>query len=188
MKSFIVMTFALLGWAWYAMSGGADFEPGANSVQLPNLLASGFVSKAEAHPASMPEVTRASTVSLADVSAPESPDGAPLKAAGEALDVTLAAAPNQPIAASFDPEGTTVATAHPTKASADAMSGDLRRVTGTRVNMRYGPGTSYSVVGQLAEGDEVEILSDPGDGWVKLQARKGGSAGWMYDAYLSASN
>ncbi|WP_353473250.1 SH3 domain-containing protein [Salipiger sp. H15] len=185
MKSFIVLTFALLGWAWYSLSGGGDFEPGTNTVNLPNLLAGGFATPANARPATLPEVTRASTASLADVSASDSPSPAPARP--DVIDVALAAVPAQPISASFEPESATPVAAPAAAAAAEPDSGDLRRVTGTRVNLRYGPGTGYSVVGQLAEGDEVEILSDPGDGWVKLQARNGGTAGWMFDAYLSAA-
>ncbi|MCT4371506.1 SH3 domain-containing protein [Yangia mangrovi] len=188
MKSLMVMTFALLGWAWYSLSGGAEFEPGMHSVELPNLIAGGFATMAEARPvrdpAPTPEVTRASTASLADVTAPESATLVKGAISDDVIDVSLAAVPNQPISASFDPEGAVPATA----AAADSTPVDLRRVTGTRVNLRYGPSTEYSVVGQLAEGDAVEILSDPGDGWVKLQAQGGGTAGWMYDAYLSAAN
>ena len=195
MKSLMVTTFAALGWAWYALSGGANFEPGAHSVELPNLLAWGFTSPAAPRAASAsiasaqtaPEVTRASTTSLADISAPDSPQPAVTKVSARAIDVSLAAVPAQPISASFEPE-TAIAT--PAVASAavnDVISADLRRVTGSRVNLRHGPGTRYSVVGQLTEGAKVEVLSDPGDGWVELQAQ-GGTAGWMYDAYLSAAN
>ncbi|WP_226624323.1 SH3 domain-containing protein [Alloyangia pacifica] len=184
MKSLMVTTFALLGWAWYSLSGGANFEPGMHSVELPNLIAGGFVTSAEARPAAAPEVTRASTASLADVSAPESAAPVAGGVTDDVIDVALAAVPDQPISASFDPESS-AGSAAPAVASA-ATPSDLRQVTGSRVNLRYGPGTDYSVVGQLAEGDEVEVLSDPGDGWVKLQARNGGTAGWMYDAYLSA--
>ena len=186
MKSFMVMTFALLGCAWYSLSGGADFKPGIHSVELPNLIAGGFATPAAAQSVPTAEVTRASTGSLADVSVPDSQTAMPVKATKAALDVTLAAVPDKPISASFEPESG--ADTFAAAASAETLPADLRQVTGTRVNLRYGPGTDYSVVGQLAEGDKVEILSDPGGGWVKLQARSGGTAGWMYDAYLSAAN
>ncbi|MFY0597121.1 MAG: SH3 domain-containing protein [Cognatishimia sp.] len=56
---------------------------------------------------------------------------------------------------------------------------DFRRVKGNRVNMRNGPGTQYSVVGKLQRDNEVEVLQDPGAGWVKLQVIETGRIGWM---------
>ncbi|MCA0995120.1 SH3 domain-containing protein [Alloyangia pacifica] len=180
MKRLMVLTFGLLGWAWYSMSGGAEFSAGTNGVDLPAMVRA---AEAETLPAASvdtavePEVTRASTASLTDVGPAESRATVTKAAAtAKSMDLALAAVPDKPIAASFEPESAEPET-----------PADLRKVTGSRVNLRYGPGTSYSVVGQLAEGDRVEVLSDPGDGWVKLQAQDGGTAGWMYDAYLAAA-
>jgi uncharacterized protein YgiM (DUF1202 family) len=65
---------------------------------------------------------------------------------------------------------------------------DMRKVTAARVNMRQGPGQNFSVVAKLNNGDEVEILQDPGDGWVKLKVMDSGRIGWMADFLLTASN
>ena len=54
MKSLILVTFGALGWSWYAMSGGADFEPGNRHVNLPGL-------QVETAQAATPEVARADT-------------------------------------------------------------------------------------------------------------------------------
>lgn len=62
---------------------------------------------------------------------------------------------------------------------------DIRAVDGNRVNMRNGPGTNYSVLAQLDRSTKVEILADPGDGWVKLRPINGGPVGWMADYLLS---
>ena len=67
-------------------------------------------------------------------------------------------------------------------------STDLRRVTGTVVNVRNGPGTGYSVVNQLRRGDAVEVLTDPGEGWVKLQAVDTKRVGWMSARFLRAAD
>jgi uncharacterized protein YgiM (DUF1202 family) len=53
--------------------------------------------------------------------------------------------------------------------------------------MRNGPGQSFDVVGKLGNGERVEILQDPGDGWVKLRVVEGGRVGWMADFLLTAS-
>jgi uncharacterized protein YraI len=65
---------------------------------------------------------------------------------------------------------------------------DYRRVTGNRVNLRAGPGTSFGVVDTLRRGDEVEVLQDPGTGWVKLRSFEGNSIGWMSGQFLQVAS
>ncbi len=72
--------------------------------------------------------------------------------------------------------------------STDSLPTDIRRVTAARVNMREGPGRNFAVVAKLSAGDSVEILQDPGLGWVKLKMAETGRVGWMADFLLTASN
>ena len=65
---------------------------------------------------------------------------------------------------------------------------DLRRVRGSRVNMRGGPGTSYGVLMVLPRDREVEVLRENGSGWVKLKDSETGRIGWMASKMLVASN
>mmetsp|Transcript_28995 Transcript_28995/g.55613 ORF Transcript_28995/g.55613 Transcript_28995/m.55613 type:complete len:187 (+) Transcript_28995:148-708(+) len=65
------------------------------------------------------------------------------------------------------------------------LGAEIRAVSGNSVNVRGGPGTNYSVVNRLVRGDEVEVLQDPGNGWVKLRPVTGGPIGWMADFLLS---
>lgn len=55
---------------------------------------------------------------------------------------------------------------------------DIRSVSGSAVNVRGGPGTSFSVVNRLVLGDEVEVLQESGDGWVQLRPLNGSAIGW----------
>ena len=55
---------------------------------------------------------------------------------------------------------------------------------GGRVNVRSGPGSSYSSVGNLASGTQVSILLK-GNGWYMISA--GGLEGFMSTQYLSGS-
>lgn len=198
----IASTFGVLSLAWYQMSGGADFEPGTQTAGLPSLS---FPESSDA-----PEVARAGigAAELASVaSAPKT--RAADKAPEPRLDVTLAAAAGAPkpeveagkaveVAAldtrndaSPADEGASVervvfgAAAAP-QAETVSPAEDLRRVTGSVVNVRNGPGTGYSVVNQLRRGDAVEVLADPGDGWVKLQAVDTRRIGWMSARFLRA--
>lgn len=54
-------------------------------------------------------------------------------------------------------------------------------VSGTRVNVRSGPGVSNSIMGQLSFGDEVKVVSYAG-GWREIETKLG--VGWMSARYL----
>lgn len=56
-------------------------------------------------------------------------------------------------------------------------------VTGSTVNQRRGPSTSYPVIGSLAEGMRVEVLSRDGQ-WIQVRSNLGD--GWMASRYLSS--
>jgi len=55
-------------------------------------------------------------------------------------------------------------------------------VTGTRVNQRDGPSTSYPVMGVLVEGTRVQLLRDRGQ-WSQIRSDLG--TGWMSSSFLS---
>ena len=57
-------------------------------------------------------------------------------------------------------------------------------VTGSRVNLRAGPGTGNAVVGQLVLGDAAEVLGDA-DGWPKIRTTDGQLSGWIFGNFLS---
>lgn len=68
---------------------------------------------------------------------------------------------------------------------APVTAADIRSVSGAAVNVRGGPGTNFSVVNRLVLGDEVEVLQDPGEGWVQLRPLNGGPVGWMASFLLT---
>lgn len=78
----------------------------------------------------------------------------------------------------------TSAAAEPTvTASDDAPS--YWYVTGSRVNLRGGPGTSNAVIGQVRFGEEAEVLSDA-DGWYEIRLADGSASGWIFGKFLNA--
>jgi hypothetical protein len=87
----------------------------------------------------------------------------------------LIAAPLPVIAATVQPD--TVASAAPRV--------DLREVTGTRVNMRDGPGTIYPVVSRLTIGHKVEVLGESGTGWLRLRILPEEQIGWIAASLIS---
>jgi len=204
----IVSTFGFLSLAWYQMSGGANFEPGTQTAGLPSLTFP------DGNAAAAIEVARGD-ISGADLTSVAQVAAAPAKSDGiePKLDVTLAAAAGTPNAtveaekavevASLDTRNDAVMSnaapgavvervvfgAEPqAEPEAPETAMDLRRVTGNVVNVRNGPGTGYSVVNQLRRGDAVEVLTDPGEGWVKLQAIETKRIGWMSARFLRAAD
>ncbi len=62
-------------------------------------------------------------------------------------------------------------------------------VTGQVVNLRSGPGTSYSKVGQLVKGDTVQVLKSSSD-WYLVKTESGAQgwvAGWLVQVVTSGS-
>ncbi|MWD29071.1 SH3 domain-containing protein [Aquicoccus sp. SCR17] len=65
---------------------------------------------------------------------------------------------------------------------------ETREVIANVVNMRIGPSTGYSVLAQLNRGDRVEVLREPGNGWVKLRTVEGNRVGWMSARLLARAD
>ena len=59
-------------------------------------------------------------------------------------------------------------------------------VTANSLNVRSGAATSYSIIGKLTKGKEVEILSSS-NGWYKIQYSENQS-GWVSANYISLSS
>jgi SH3-like domain-containing protein len=88
-----------------------------------------------------------------------------------------------------DPENATspALASDPAPQTPETADPDLREVTGTRVNMRDGPGTIYPVVARLNIGSKVEVLSDSGTGWLRLRTVPGQQLGWIASSLISKS-
>nr|WP_247745136.1 SH3 domain-containing protein [Shimia sp. R11_0] len=54
--------------------------------------------------------------------------------------------------------------------------------------MRGGPGTSFGVLTVLTRGQEVQVLRENGNGWVKLRDEESGQIGWMSAKMITAAN
>ncbi|MEM1374590.1 MAG: SH3 domain-containing protein [Pseudomonadota bacterium] len=179
----MIVTFLLLGWGFFELSGGTDFvAPEAEAKPL-NALLQDVADQEDAN-----VVARAETA----------PEGAVIVGQPRARALGAAAAePETATLAAFTQAGTgsSIATiigeaAAPAEPVIEEVvaSIDLRTVTGSRVNMRNGPGTNFQVLTQLVRGDEAEVLQNPGDGWVKIRATESGRVGWMAERLLASVN
>lgn len=219
MKKFILLTFGFLGWAFYEMSGGADFVP-ASALVAPveetviavvsaeepvtpaetqdapaaeEALQTSFVDTDPPLNAASNEVTRVSlnlttlqdvlddsaeavdevaTVQEDDTGVPVNPGFSVASADTPAIIPSLLTSADEAVT-----EALTVA----------ATSGDIRTVSGNRVNVRGGPGTDFGIVSRLVRGDAVEVLQDDGTGWVLMRPVDGDVEGWMADFLLTSS-
>lgn len=196
MNKFIILTFGVLGFAWYELSGGSDFEAGtlaqAPDVQVSPLQSDEDTVALDEAPEESVAVVAASLIST--------PTAAPTPAVPQpepvivAVEPTVDDTPNEEVAPVAEAEAepvespvllTTRSEPEPVK---PILTADIRYVTGSRVNLREGPGTSYGIAGKLSEGDEVEVLDTTGDGWLQVLTSDTGSIGWMADWLVTASN
>lgn len=193
----ILIAFAFMGWAFYQLSGGADFDPAeVRNARIDHPEKVETVVLAQSAP-NTEEVTRVSLdlASLEDVLTPAQRGivgqrTAARQVSQEITDVQAVAETTLILPSLIENAVPAEATVTPvdfsgTAQTSVAAAGNVRRVTGNRVNVRGGPGTSFNVVNRLVRGDSVEILEDPGNGWVMLRPIEGGPVGWMADFLLS---
>jgi len=161
MKSYVWLTFGFMGWAYYEMSGGSEFERVA-------------VVETVIEDTAAPEiVARASTPTLQSLS---TSNIAPQADAYDASMVVVSA----PVIAELEPEVISVAAPAPEPVL------DIRAVKGSRVNMRMGPGTGFDVITTLDGGTKLEILEVNADGWANVATVDRGIEGWMAERLLTA--
>ncbi len=185
MSKFVVVSFMLLAWTFYEMSGGADFEPrGTREMNVARTEEEPRTPQRVAETAVRTTVTPAALVQTAPASTNEAQE--PIEIAAlepAATELTLASLDDGGFSISnpltvFDPAQEKAKRVAAEGTDAEPRE-DLRSVTGNRVNMRTGPGTTYNVIAKLDQGALVNVLEDPGDGWVKLKPMDGGPVGWM---------
>ncbi len=213
---FVVFSFLILGWVFWELSGGADFEPPsaarpqpadqiavspepvhpdpAQPVETPQLAHLTPVA-ATAIPAPRPEATPGRTGLRFDLSPAVAGDAsAPVALAslasleqGGAQFATLQADGIIPVPGPAPVALAPVGNAEPDAPATDTAAPvlDIRGVSGRRVNMRSGPGVRYPVISSLSRGEQVEVLNDPGNGWLKLRPIEGGPTGWMAASLVS---
>lgn len=205
MTRLMLVTFAMLGWFFYVMSGGSEFEPRGTRAEAPPVVAA--AEKPEPRPlVPSPATELVTKVALRPAKPPE-PKPEPIPAADavdtEALLAQIAAGLNSDLS-SFDNTGGTFSlasldenaavqvldTESEPEAAAPAPSEppkDTRIVSGTRVNMRDGPGTIYPIIGKARMGQQVEVLSESGTGWLRLRVLPEQQVGWISSSLIRKS-
>lgn len=203
MWRFIIVTFAFLGWSFYVLSGGADYEPRTQSLQARAKLDD---VRPLARPVDVDVAALDSDITLTDVS-PEQDDVTRALSSlddldltqGERFEVTLASveASDTPLPEfETDPAKANALTETPVLELEEAPVAvtepetpkDIRKVTGDVVNMRDGPSTFYLAIGKLSRNTEVEVIGASEDGWLNIRVLETQQEGWMADWLVSAAN
>ncbi len=201
MTRVIIITFAMLGWSFYVISGGPDFEPRGMRAEQPRQVA--FVTEPE--PARGPVAEQLVARAALQPALPAIPiveiipDAAPATDEEETRALLAQIATGLNLDTSFVTEqGTTLTLASLEQGAAalqqvtpDAVTDaseapplleperDIREVSGTRVNMRDGPGTIYPIIGKATIGQQVEVFGESGTGWLRLRVLNTQQVGWI---------
>ena len=176
MVRFILITFVFMGWLFYELSGGSEFVPRSAQITARDTAAQEVQAEKtapEATAAPAPEVSRVSLnlSALEDVL-----DG----------DTLIRNPPIETVALNTqEPSSAPTQSNLPQITPDPAPVTDLRSVTGNSVNVRGGPGTEYGVVARMVRGDQVEVLEDNGNGWIRMRQVDGAASGWIADFLLS---
>ncbi len=176
-----------MGWAFYELSGGADFVPPSQRDGGEQVAAASAATDADTASRS------ATSPATADLTFARASTQGQVATAKPAVAKTRSQPKPQPASVNAPDigEGTLEVRAiempEPQQAAAPAikLGHDVRKVNADYVNMRAGPGTQHDVLTQLREGDRVEVLEDSGNGWVQLRETGTGREGWVADFLLT---
>lgn len=171
---FIFLSFAFLGWAFYEVSGGPDFQP---------RISAAIAATESAVPSSSTRRLEQPTASLRENRSETSETG---------LIVTRMVIADETVPGRGITTYTMSATDVPNdrklvfSLSTAEPSPEIRRIKADNVNMRTGPGTEFVVVDNLAVDTRVKLLDGSVRGWVKLRSLDSGRVGWVKRRFLSA--
>ena len=214
MSRFVVLSFAFLGWVFFELSGGVDFAPPErpepiaqikpekpsdlrtvieNRVTAASLVSQPVIQlpiiqrrqepRHPERPAADPNLR--STVALAQIAS----IGNGLGSSRDAFADQSGTGDLQLASLDSGLAGLTVSTTTPEQAAGlielPQQAPDIRQVTGSRVNMRGGPGTIYPVTARLVRDQEVEVLRDSGTGWLRLRFLEEDRIGWIAASLIS---
>ncbi len=134
---------------------------------------------------SLANFAASSDVEVATIDAPES-DISERNAVEMALEAAKTHRAAQEVRITL--RGMTEANPEPTETTITTVAvtepANMWYVTGSRVNIRSGPGTGNGVVTQAVYGDEAEPLSDTGSDWIEIRMSDG-TTGWIFGSFLS---
>ena len=161
----LVRFVALMGLLGAGFYGAATVYGQGDGVQRPAVAA-----------APMPEATRADSA----------PQAHALPAAVRRLADSPVDGPSRPVVIGVAQPVPEPAQVRPVAATVAATSDpSFRSVQVAGANVRGGPSTGHGVIGRITMGEEVEVVEDPGNGWVRIRIEGDGIDGWVAERLLS---
>ncbi|MGR3504240.1 MAG: SH3 domain-containing protein [Paracoccaceae bacterium] len=204
----IIVTFAFLGWSFFTLSGGADYHPREGSRQAEAQKQREAEQLRIADDRDMAPEPQVAAINLPDMVTRDTVDNTTITAAITPQSQRLPEPARQSLG-SGDQEylaGANVRVASLTLSEPAAFAQaagyapttmieedivqedlrDLRRITGTSVNMRAGPGTRFGVLTRVTRDTEVEVLESFDNGWLRLRVLDTQRIGWVSGTLVSA--
>ena len=197
MRLFIILTFVSLAFAYYVMSGGADFVPATQPVRIadrpiPDPLP---VRETAINDTPTPTEIRIEDPAPIEATSTPAPEIAPATATIDVPEDQLESSPASPDLSEiqFDSladalaesvAGTTTAETSELQPEASTQEQNILFVGDSRLNLRTGPGTDNAVLVTMNPGTELLLLSTGDEGWVQVKISDSGLQGWTAEEFL----
>ena len=183
MWKYLLLCFVMLGWAFFELSGGQDFEP-ALATSISEVVAPSDDVDPIDRSFDREEVARAATDALRSI---------------EFDDHEVAAAPVTVVTdaalwkVSADTETSAIIEnilddVVPVVAATVPSDENLYAVSVNRANMRNGPSTRNGVIAKLERGTAVQLLPSSSGSWVKLRVVETNRVGWISKKLLKKAD
>jgi hypothetical protein len=200
-------TFAFLGWSFYTLSGGADYQPREGSRQAEALRQNAETGTPTSADAILAQ-DKIDTLVLGSVSMnssdlppsgigglPEEMDARPISVSADAqsdnvirwtatLNLAKPAQLQPPAQSAVITEASAPTNTNPVR-SVEIRQADLRKISGSNVNYRTGPGTKFGVLGKLPRSTKIEVLESFDNGWLRIRVVDSNRVGWVSGALVS---
>ena len=183
MWKYLLLCFVMLGWAFFELRGGQDFEP-ALATSISEVVAPSDDVDPIDRSFDREEVARAATDALRSI---------------EFDDHEVAAAPVNVVTdaalwkVSADTETSAIIEnilddVVPVVAATVPSDENLYAVSVNRANMRNGPSTRNGVIAKLERGTAVQLLPSSSGSWVKLRVVETNRVGWISKKLLKKAD
>lgn len=183
MNRFVFVALLVMAWGYWELSGGAGFVPERSLAGAEATVTRADTTELEDLPAvaDTAPVIEIAPENIATLTEP-TPDPAIAPVSADVIDAVV-----EDVATDVAPVADPATEAQPVSQPV-AAGGDLRVVTGDRVNLREGPGTGFGAIDQLASGTIAEVIETGADGWVRIQVQGTQVSGWMSADFLTPLN
>ena len=183
MWKYLFLCFAMLGWAFFELSGGQDFEP-ALAMSVSEVVTPTDDVDPIDRSFDREEVARAATNALRSIEFDDHAEAAaPVNVVTDAALWKVSADTETSVIIENIFEDVV-----PVVAAAVPSDENLYAVSVNRANMRNGPSTRNGVIAKLERGTAVQLLPSSSGSWVKLRVVETNRVGWISKKLLKKAD